>query len=111
VARALDESSRIAAWAKNVRLGFAIPYQHQGIAHEFIPDFICRLRDADGLPSDEYLIFEVKGLERESYRSKDVGASRWLDAVNYWGKLGRWRYAKLHSPYELKSVLGVASGQ
>lgn len=109
VAKALDESARIAAWAKNVRLGFTIPYQHQGIKHDFTPDFICRLRDATGEASDESLVIEVKGLEREADRSKDVGAKRWADAVNHWGKLGTWRYAKIHTPYELSSVLGVVS--
>ena len=111
VARALDESPRVAAWAKNVRLGFTIPYQHQGVAHEFVPDFICRLRTASGEPSDDFLVIEVKGMEREVDRSKDVGARRWQDAVNHWGKLGQWRYTKIHSPYHLKGVLGVAQSE
>jgi len=108
VAAALDESRRVHAWVKNVRLGFTIPYQHQGVGHEFTPDFLCALRGATGAPSDEHLIIEVKGLEREQDRSKDVGARRWHDAVNHWGKLGRWRYAKIHTPYQLSQVLGVA---
>ena len=53
---------------------------------------------------------EVKGLEREADRSKDVGAKRWIDAVNHWGKLGHWRYAKIHSPHDLISVLGDDPG-
>jgi type III restriction enzyme len=110
VAAALDESRRVHAWVKNVRLGFTIPHQHQGASHEFTPDFLCVLRGATGAPSDEHLIIEVKGLEREQDRSKDVGARRWQDAVNHWGKLGRWRYAKIHTPYQLSQVLGVADG-
>jgi type III restriction enzyme len=109
VGRALDESPRVAAWAKNVRLDFTIPYQHNGAGHAFIPDFLCRLRDTAGAPSDEYVIVEVKGLEREADRSKDVGAKRWIDAVNHWGKLGWWRYAKIRTPHELSGVLGVTS--
>lgn len=51
---------------------------------------------------------EVKGLEREQDRSKEGGARRWVDAVNHWGRLGRWRYAKIHSPHQLESVLAVS---
>ena len=110
VSRALDESSRVHAWVKNARLDFTIPYEHQGRKHDFIPDFIVTLRDAAGAPSDDHLVIEVKGLEREADRSKDVGAQRWIAAVNHWGKLGRWRYVKLHSPHDLMSVLGADPG-
>jgi hypothetical protein len=54
----------------------------------------------------EHVVVEVKGLEREQDRSKDVGAARWIAAVNHWDRLGQWRYAKIHSPHELKVVLG-----
>lgn len=39
-------------------------------------------------------------------RSKDVGAHRWIAAANHWDKLGRWRYVKVHSRYQLKSAIG-----
>ena len=110
VAIALDESSHVRAWVKNAKLSFTIPYEHQGRRHEFIPDFVVALRDARGEPSDEHLVVEVKGLEREADRSKDVGAQRWMAAVNHWGKLGRWRYAKIHSPHDLVSVLNGDPG-
>lgn len=64
-------------------LDFTIPYQHQGVAHQFKPDFVGVLRDASGAASDEHLIIEVKGMEREQDRSKEVGAARWRDAVNH----------------------------
>ncbi|HVA87443.1 MAG TPA: DEAD/DEAH box helicase family protein [Candidatus Saccharimonadales bacterium] len=106
VAKALDESARVRAWAKNVRLGFEIPYAHQGVAHAFVPDFLVELHAPDRDDRVEHLVVEVKGLEREQDRSKDVGAQRWIAAVNHWSKLGHWRYAKIHSPHQLKSVLG-----
>lgn len=110
VARALDESPRIHAWVKNARLDFTIPYEHQGRKHDFTPDFIVELRQADGTRSHDHLVVEVKGLEREADRSKDAGAHRWIAAVNHWGKLGQWRYAKIHSPHDLVSVLGDDPG-
>jgi type III restriction enzyme len=102
VAKALDESPRVRAWAKNFRLGLEIPYQHKGVAHAFVPDFLVDLRshDDDSAVVD-HLLVEVKGLEREQDRSKDVGAQ----LVNHWGKLGHWRYVKIHSLYQLKSAI------
>ena len=108
VARALDESPRVSAWVKNVRLGFTVPYQHQGTRHDFLPDFIAALRGADGSQAAEggvRLVIEVKGLEREPDRSKDVGMERWIDAVNHWGRLGHWRYVKLRSPHDIDQNL------
>jgi hypothetical protein len=31
---------------------------------------------------------------------------RWIAAVNHWGRLGHWNYAKIHSPHQLEVVLG-----
>jgi type III restriction enzyme len=101
VARALDESPLVRAWAKNERLGLTMPYRHGLTQHHHTPDFLVALTDGT------VLVVEVKGLEREQDRSKEVGARRWVDAVNHWGKLGRWRYAKIHSPHQLESVLSV----
>jgi type III restriction enzyme len=106
VAKALDESPQVRAWVKNQRLGFEIPYAHQGVAHAFVPDFLVEVRAPEREDGVEHLVVEVKGLEREQDRSKDVGAQRWIAAVNHWGKLGRWRYVKIHSPHQLKAVLG-----
>ena len=101
VARALDESPRARAWAKNERLGLTIPYRHGATTHHHVPDFLVELADGS------FLLVEVKGLEREQDRSKEAGARRWVDAVNHWGRLGRWRYAKIHSPHQLEAVLAV----
>lgn len=99
VARALDESPRVRAWVKNHRLGFEVPYTFRGEPHAYTPDFLVEL--AGG----EHLVIEVKGLEREQDRAKQVGMQRWIDAVNHWGRLGLWRFAKLHSPQDLGRVL------
>ena len=110
VARALDESVRVRAWVKNHRLGFEIPYTFRGEAHAYTPDFLVELAVPEGgaggrRESGEHLVVEVKGLEREQDRAKQVGMRRWIDAVNHWGRLGRWRFEKLHSPHDLDRVL------
>jgi type III restriction enzyme len=99
VARALDESPNVRSWVKNVRLDFMIPYEHQGRRHQFVPDFLINFREP--VRGADHLIVEVKGLEREADRSKDVGAHRWIAAVNHWGKLGTWRFAKIYTPHTL----------
>lgn len=43
--------------------------------------------------------------EREQDRSKDVGAARWIAAVNHWARLGRWRCVKIHSPHQATPAL------
>jgi type III restriction enzyme len=103
VARALDESPRVRAWVKNERLGFDIPYRHGQDLHHHTPDFLVEVVGE----KPTFLVVEVKGLEREQDRSKEAGAHRWIDAVNHWGKLGHWRYAKIYSPHQLESVLAV----
>ena len=110
VARALDESVRVRAWVKNHRLGFEIPYSFRGEAHAYTPDFLVELigpagGDGAGRDGGEHLVIEVKGLEREQDRAKEIGMRRWIDAVNHWGRLGRWRFEKLHSPHDLGRVL------
>jgi type III restriction enzyme len=102
VARALDESPLVRAWVKNERLGLTVPYRHGSGTHHHVPDFVVELIDGT------FLLVEVKGLEREQDRSKEAGARRWIDAVNHWGRLGLWRYAKIHSPHQLAAVLAVA---
>ncbi len=101
VARALDESPRVRAWVKNERLGLTVPYRHGGTMHQHVPDFVVEVTDGS------FLLIEVKGQEREQDRSKEAGARRWVSAVNHWGRLGRWRYAKIHSPHQLEAVLAV----
>ncbi len=108
VARALDESPRVRAWVKNHCPGFEIPCWFRGEAHAYTPDFLVELVGpgvGPGADTGEHLVIEVKGLEREQDRAKQVGMQRWIDAVNHWGRLGRWRFEKLHSPHDLDRVL------
>jgi hypothetical protein len=42
---------------------------------------------------------------------EEAGARRWIEAVDHWGRLGKWRYAKIHSPHQLESVLAAHAGE
>ncbi len=93
-----------------------------------VPDFLVELADAAGADGSvegrgsasrdgeatrgtgEHLVIEVKGLEREQDRAKEVGVGRWIAAVNRWGRLDRWRFAKIHSPHDLGRGPGGPGG-
>jgi type III restriction enzyme len=43
LARLLERDDRVRSYVKNERLGFTIPYVHQGRSHDYVPDFLVRL--------------------------------------------------------------------
>jgi type III restriction enzyme len=96
------------AFVKNSGLGFAIPYFHNGEPHEYVPDFIIRLK-ADA-PEPQYVILETKGYD-ELEEVKTAAAERWVNAVNADGQFGRWRYAIARRPEEVLTILnGLIEG-
>ena len=97
----IDTNPMTDAFVKNAGLGFAIPYFHNGEPHEYVPDFIVRLKTADRLN----LILETKGYD--PLRDKKVDAAqRWVNAVNAGEKHGRWEYRIVKTPEEVPGVLG-----
>ena len=54
----LDKNRAVEAFVKNSGLGFAIPYLHNGQMHDYVPDFIVRLKSE----SPCHLILETKGM-------------------------------------------------
>jgi type III restriction enzyme len=90
----------VLSYVKNERLGFTIPYVHQGSTHEYIPDFLVRLKtDEDDV--ERTLIIEVSG----TLKSKTAAAAKattardqWCGAVNNWGQFGVWGYVEIGDP-------------
>ena len=78
---------------KNAGLGFAIPYFHNGQPHEYLPDFIIRLR-TDPV---RHMILETKGYD-ELKEVKAQAAVRWVNAVNADGTYGKWYYRVADGP-------------
>ncbi|MGB9920953.1 MAG: BPTD_3080 family restriction endonuclease [Moorellales bacterium] len=95
----LDTSEFVDAFVKNAGLGFAIPYIHNGQVHDYLPDFIVRLKGEVG-----HLILETKGYD-ELAEVKAQAARRWVAAVNADGTYGRWHYAVVKRPEEIPRVL------
>jgi type III restriction enzyme len=81
VAIELDENPNVVSWVKTDRIGFSIPYTHQGINHGYRPDFIVRVKARDG--GIVNLVLEVKGRERAPEADKRQAAKRWVEAMNY----------------------------
>jgi type III restriction enzyme len=96
----LDTHPAVEAFVKNAGLGFAIPYLHNGRPHDYVPDFIIRLK-GDG---SRYLILETKGFD-EVAEVKEAAAKRWCAAVNADGQFGSWEYAMVRSVAKVTNAL------
>ena len=102
----IDTHPSVAAFVKNAGLGFAIPYLHNGQMHDYIPDFIIRLK----IEQAEYLILETKGYDLLK-SVKRAAASRWINAVNAEGSFGRWVFALVQHPTEIPPFLSSLTKQ
>jgi hypothetical protein len=99
----IDNHSATAGFVKNAGLGFSIPYLHNGQMHDYIPDFIIKLK---GTP-EAHLILETKGYD-PSTEVKRHAADRWVAAVNADGTYGRWMYALAMKPEEVGALIASA---
>ncbi|HLH40405.1 MAG TPA: hypothetical protein VKX39_14740 [Bryobacteraceae bacterium] len=91
------------AFVKNAGLGFSIPYLHNGQMHDYIPDFIVKLKTTPAV----HVIIETKGYDPLTEVKKDA-AERWVAAVNADGTYGRWMYALSKKPEDVGEVLATA---
>lgn len=109
-----EASPHVAAYAKNDHLGFAIPYLFEGRPHDYVPDFLLRLRRGDGEDFDRTLIVEVSGGQKRAHSpgSTDfkamVARDQWCVAVNNHGGFGRWGYLEVTQMPDLKQILDSA---
>jgi type III restriction enzyme len=94
----IDTHELVEAFVKNAGLGFAIPYLNNGEPHDYVPDFIIRLR---GEPT-RYLILETKGFDPLT-EVKQQAAMRWVKAVQAEGSYGRWYYAMARKPEDVRT--------
>jgi type III restriction enzyme len=109
VAQALEALPDVGAYVKNDHLGFAIPYTHLGQTHQYLPDFLVRLRDpGDG--QARTLIVEVSGYKPAGPTEEKGATARnlWVPAVNNQGGFGRWGYLEITDPTTAKADLRAA---
>ena len=100
----IDTHGSTEAFVKNSGLGFAIPYLHNGQMHDYVPDFILRLKG----DAAKYLILETKGYDPLE-DVKRAAAERWATAVNADGTYGRWQYAVAKKVSEIKGIIVAAA--
>lgn len=96
----IDTHPKVEAFVKNASLGFAVPYFHNGQSHDYIPDFLVRLRGQQQI----HVIVETKGYDPLA-EIKVQAARRWVSAVNHEGSFGVWRYAIARQPTEIGRIL------
>ena len=114
VAHQLDRHPQIAAWARNFRLGWQIPWRdrERDIWARYEPDFVARVRVADGQPP-LHLIIEAKGAIWRETADAAVEAkantvrSQWIPAVESIEGSGRWRYLFIEEDSDIAASLSA----
>jgi type III restriction enzyme len=106
VAERLEEMSEVRAYVKNDHLGFAIPYAHDGVAHNYMPDFVVRIDDGHGDEDLLNLIVEVSGQDLESKKAKcEAARTLWIPAVNNLEEFGRWGFIEIGDPWAVQGSI------
>ncbi len=99
----LERMPEVIAYARNDHLDFTIPYEWQGVRHEYRPDYLIRWQCADR--REVRIILEIKGFETEHDRQKENAAKRWVRAVNHHGEFGRWTFVVCKDPNHIRESL------
>jgi type III restriction enzyme len=99
----IDTHKMVDAFVKNAGLGFAIPYLHNGQPHDYIPDFIIRLKTEPVI----HLILETKGFD-DLAEVKTQAAQRWINAVNADGTYGLWKFAMARTIGQVRELIDKA---
>jgi type III restriction enzyme len=103
VAYKLERMPEVISYARNDHLDFTIPYEWQGLQHEYRPDYLIRWQQPDD--REMTILLEVKGFETEQDRQKEAAARRWVRAVNHHGEFGRWAFVICRDPAQLRAQL------
>jgi type III restriction enzyme len=101
----IDKHNAVHSFVKNAGLGFAVPYLYNGQMHDYMPDFIIRLKANSAL----HVILETKGYDPLE-DVKRAAAERWVSAVNAEGSYGWWAYRIAKKTTEVSGIITAASG-
>jgi type III restriction enzyme len=102
----IDKHPAVHSFVKNAGLAFAIPYLNNGQMHDYMPDFIVRLRN----DAPAHMILETKGYDPLE-DVKRAAAERWVAAVNSDGKYGRWLYRLTKKTTDVSGILTAAAAE
>jgi type III restriction enzyme len=96
----IDTNPAVESFVKNAGLGFAIPYLYNGQMHDYVPDFIIRVKSQ----SPRFVILETKGYD-PLLEVKQAAAERWTTAVNADNRYGQWQYKIARKLIEVPEIL------
>ena len=109
LAASLENDPRVRSYAKNERLGFSIPYVHEGRTHDYIPDFLVALNGPGDV--ERTLIVEVSGSRKSpgpTEAKANTARTLWCPSVNAIAEFGLWAYVEVHNPKADLAALGAA---
>lgn len=106
MASVLEGMDEVVRYVKNQGLDFTIPYEMNGDARQYFPDFIACLDDGHG-PNDLLnLIVEVSGeAKKDKARKVETAETLWIPAVNNHGGFGRWGFVQVTDPWDAQGVI------
>lgn len=108
VAYRIDTHRGVAAFVENAGLGFGIRYLHNGQDHEYLPDFVVRLKTTN----PAHLILETKGYDPlADVKLADVkraAALRGCAAVTAEGRFGHRYFRMARAVGEVNGFLDAA---
>ena len=105
VAHTLDHMDEVVAYFKNPGI-LRIPYTHEGVQGNYIPDFVLRLRD--GRPDPLNLLVEVTGERKKDKVVKvETASTYWVPAVSNLGEFGRWAFTEITDPWEAGDLIAT----
>lgn len=106
VAKKLEQIPEVLAYVKNQSMGFTIPYEHQGVGHQYIPDFIATLKMPD--KSILNLLIEVTGKKDDKKKMKiKTTNDLWVPAINNSGKYGKWAILEIQDIHETQNLIRI----
>ncbi len=115
MAATLEEMDEVVRYVKNQGLDFTIPYESNGDARQYVPDFIACIDDGNGPDDLLNLIVEVSGFpKKDKQRKVETAETFWIPAVNNHGGFGRWAFVEVTDPWDaartIRGLLGNTEG-
>jgi type III restriction enzyme len=99
-----QQTDHIFCYIRNVPPFLLIAYDYEGVDQHYEPDYLVRLKNGTTV------ILEMKGEEDDMDRAKHQAAHRWVEAVNNWGRLGKWSFLVCRDPHALpKQLAGLSA--
>lgn len=101
----MEDIDCIECFSPNDRqIGLLIPYEYEGIRHDYEPDFFIRLSNGT------HLILESKGEGGRRHApdqvlAKNAAARKWAAAVTNTARYGKWEFDICNDPRELRAII------